>query len=462
MAGAGGIGSGEAAAAGAGPRSGGGGGSRRGGGGGGRGEEWTAEDQAALALKQQIAEARLNATADNRNADQIYSRQEAAAKRENIERDLLAKRDDGITIPSPPRTGVTEFHYGQSTPGPRNDVMGLPDVVAREKELAKAEADAAKRKAAVAGGSNDIIQTILDYELLHMGFKAATAQQESLFRGAKAFGIDPTSEEGRKSMVLLDMASRDAAANTSYKRTQTAEGISLLAGPFGLTGPEGVKTFAGIYPGAARAAEGLELIDPANHFKETLPAMMGYMHASRQYEADKLPHTYDLLGIITGLIPHTTFAAEAKAMAYVAPLARAAGIPADEVAMDVGILQQAGLGGTIGATTLRQELVGLTRGGEQMPKTRHSHMLAHETKEFENALKMQGDEGRAINEATKGNAHMRAMTEIGLFDAQGHRTFLYKPGNIEGGDVGGVDLNEANRILQTGLAMAGPDARGNS
>lgn len=443
MAGASGIGTGESAIAGSGPRR----------GGGGRGvqrteEEIMAED-AALALRRQIESDRLDANAINRNENQIYSRQEAAAKRENIARDLAAKADDGITIPAPPRTGVTEFHYGQSTPGLRNDMMGLPDVVAKEKELAKAEAEAAKRRERAAGGGNDIIQTIVDYELLHTAFKAAGGEQQSLFRGAKAFNLDPTSEEGQEVVAMLRQTARDAAANTSYKESATAAGIPLLAGPFGLEGKEGAKKFSTIYPGAARAAEGLELLDPANHFSATLPAMMEYSHASRQYEPDQLKRTYDILGAITSLVPHTTFAAEAGAMSYVVPLAKAAGIHPDEAAVMVGTLQQAGLRGTIGATTLRQELVGLTRGGEPMPKTRHSDSLHKETREFEHDLGLQGIEGRAINEATKGNAHQQAMTKVGLFDAKGKRTFLFTAGDEENGlgEKGGVNLAKANQIF---------------
>lgn len=348
--------------------------------------------------------------------------------------------DDGITIPPPPRTGITTTDRGRGTPPP------LVDYVDRD------EPSKTPNKKERAGGSrgDDFIQTIVDYELLHMAFKAAGGEQQALYRGAKAFDLDPTSSEGQAAMATLREAARDAAAGTSYKESATAAGIPLLAGPFGLSGPAGVSAFAKIYPGAARAAEGMELLDPRSTFSATLPAMVEFAHESRQYEPDKLARQYDILGAITSLVPHTTFAAEAGAMSYVVPMARAAGISPEHTAVLVGSLQQAGLRGTIAATTLRQELVGLTRGGGPM-QAHTSRAMRSETREFENAMRMQPGGHAAVN-MLKGSEHVKAMHEVGLLDSKGNQTFLYTAQDAAAdasGETkqGGINIDRANKIF---------------
>lgn len=439
-------------------------------GGGGRGGRLSDEELEAREAARQLTEDRRNAEAINRNENQIYSRQEAAARRENVDRDRAAndgpigppgrpywgqgddwvnaaeenrrfrRGDDGITIPPPPRTGITTTDRGRGTPPP------LVDYVDRD------EPSKTPNKKEKAGGSrgDDFIQTIVDYELLHMAFKAAGGEQQALYRGAKAFDMDPTSSEGQAAMATLREAARDAAAGTSYKESATAAGIPLLAGPFGLSGSAGVAAFAKIYPGAARAAEGMELLDPRSTFSATLPAMVEFAHESRQYEPDKLARQYDILGAITSLVPHTTFAAEAGAMSYVVPMARAAGISPEHTAVLVGSLQQAGLRGTIAATTLRQELVGLTRGGGPM-QAHTSRAMRSETREFENAMRMQPGGHAAVN-MLKGSEHVKAMHEVGLLDSKGNQTFLYTAQDAAAdasGETkqGGINIDRANKIF---------------
>lgn len=368
----------------------------------------------------------------------------ANAAEEN--RRFRGRGDDGLSIPPPPRTGVTDFTRARQ-PLPPRDRFNFDE----PPPTPPTARDGGGRGGRGSGGhGDDFIQTIVDYELLHMAFKAAGGEQQALFRGAKAFDIDPTSPEGVAAMGALREAARDAAAGTSYKESGTAAGIPLLAGPFGLSGPEGVAAFSKIYPGAARAAEGMELLDPRSTFSATLPAMVEFAHESRQYEPEKLARQYDVLGAITSLVPHTTFAAEAGAMSYVVPMARAAGISPEHTAVLVGSLQQAGLRGTIAATTLRQELVGLTRGGGPM-QAHTSRAMRHETHEFENAMKLQPG-GQAAVKMLKGSDHVVAMHEVGLLDPKGNQTFLYTAADAAAdtsGETkkGGINVDRANKIF---------------
>jgi hypothetical protein len=378
-----------------------------------------------------INEDRRNADAINRNEDQIYRRQYAAAKREDEDRARAAAADDGITIPPPPRTGITTYNRPRETPGPIPEMLVPP-----AKTPGKADGH---------NSMTDLLETAAGWELTHKALTQAADVQGNIFRGVQAFNMDPDSPAGQRIAAGMEQAAQDAAMGTSYPVTKTSAGIPTLARPFGREGEEGAADFMRIYPGAAKAAEALELMNPKNTFEENLRAEIEIAHQNREYDPDKLAHQYNVLGAITSMIPGGTFSGEANAMGYVVPMARAAGASGERTEMQVGALQQAGLRGTIAATTLRQELVGLTKGGGPM----QAHLGAsqrHEVRTFEDDLNLRDPEAARM---LKSSAHVDAMRDTGLIDAKGRDTFLFtKDDEKKGlGTVGGINVEKANSIL---------------
>jgi hypothetical protein len=258
-------------------------------------------------------------------------------------------------------------------------------------------------------------------------YKSALGEQQSLFLGAQAFGVDPTSAEGGDVMALLRRSARGAAVGTSFSEGQTAAGIPLLARPFGLDGMQGARDFSNVYAPAARAAEAIDMMRLGS-FDDTLQSAIEYAHQTRTYDPAGFQQQMDVLGAITAMTPHTTFGAEARTMSYIVPLARTAGIDPTEAAIATGFLQQGGLRGTVAGTTLRQMLVGLTRTGGPM-NAQHSH-LASMSAALEHGLHMTPEAAHAVHGGA-GSAHARALRDVGYVDAQGNPTFLTDNGSID-------------------------------
>jgi hypothetical protein len=378
-----------------------------------------------------------NAHWENLNENQKFARAQQLAQMENNNRLRQELERANGTYGPPDRP-----YWGE------NDDWSNAHAEARMRD------DAETRRNARGGwrGSEmaDQVFGIAEAVTLKKAFVNAGDEQQSLMSGVKAFGLDPTSTDGIEALALLREAARTSATGTSYKEFQTAAGIPLLARPFGLEGLEGVRQFSRIYPDAARAAEAMQLLDPHSTFEASLPAQVEFSHMNRQYDPEQLRRQYDLAGIIAGMVPHTTFAAEVGAQAYVVPLARAAGMSTEHAAMLVGSLQQAGLRGTIASTTLRQELVGLTRGGG--PMQAHTGDLHGDVAEFEHAITLSGKDGKEAMEKLKTNDHITAMKEVGLLDAAGNQRYLYTAedaardptGQIK---KGGINVDRANEIF---------------
>ena len=247
----------------------------------------------------------------------------------------------------------------------------------------------------------------------------AATEQQALFLATQAFGVDPGSAEGTRIMALLRQQAHEGAAGTSFSEAEVSKGMPALFRPLGLTGEAGAQQAAGIFAQAAKAAEAIQLANKGT-FADTMESAVEFAHITRTYDPAKLQQQFDMIGAITLMTPHSTFSREAGVMSYVLPMARTAGIDPEEAAIATGFLQQSGLRGTIAGTTLRQMIVGLTRGGGPM----QGH-LAHIADRLEPDLLLSPDQKKYL----RGDMHHRELQEVGFYDKAGRPQFT------TGGDI---------------------------
>lgn len=411
----------------------GGGGVGTGGGGGGGGRSGVTE------AERQIREDRRNADAINRNEDQIYSRQEALARRENEDRgrayanqrltaemenrefDRVGAMDDGITIPPPPRTGITEITRARDTPGPRNELSMAED--------AAAGATGARLfgKGGHAGGILRGMGPLIGGLATWEAEKGAMEEDRALTQAMQEMGFTPGSPGYEAQREQLRGALRGGTSGTIYSESKGANVLPGTAGQFGAvfaTPEDRLKNYSAILPSALRFAEVAEQYHRGS-LQESLKAAISYSHMTHRYGSDELGGGLDHL-LALSLATGETVAGEQGILKYSVPLGMAAGMGPDETSALTGFFQVLGFSGTTAATGLGQMLMGLTQTGGPLA-AQHGRQVNEAGRELTSALHLSPGHLHAVHQS-RGNQHVEAMQALGLFDTHGHVNQDVAPG----------------------------------
>jgi hypothetical protein len=244
------------------------------------------------------------------------------------------------------------------------------------------------------------------YEAMH-----SNASEESAIAGALVrMHMDPRSPEGIEQAARMKKIAHDAAQGTSFSETEVARGLAIIGPGMALTGPGGVTQLGNIFEEPAKAAEAAKQLNIGS-FEGTLLASLQVAHMLRAYKPEELHGPLNLLGAVTESVPGSTMESEAKSMSYILPAGRALGVPTEQLIAATGFLQRAGLEGTVGATTLRQMLVGLDREGGPM-----GAQVTAAKRDLEKSLALEP----GMLSGGKESAHEKALRTLHLHDAKGN------------------------------------------
>lgn len=399
-------------------------------------------------------EQRMNADALNRNEDQIYSRQEAAARREKAARDLALndgpigpvsrpywgqgeewanaaeenrrwrQSDDGLSIPPPPRTGITDFTRAREPLGPREQF----DFTDADKGAAVGAA-AARRGGHGAGmgfrgevGSHGFrgggvihgLGPFIALGAVYGGGKSAMQEDRALAQALQEMGYDPREPGFQLKMDEMRGKVAEATAGTIYSEAHGASVLPGTAGQFsGLfnTPQERRTAYQAVLPPALKFAEVAEQYHRGT-IGESYKAGIGYLAMTNQ-TTEKGAETGLSQLLALSLATGDTIAQEQNVLKYSLPVGKAAGADPVETAALTGFMEILGFRGTTAGTGVGQMIMGLTgTGGPLAAQQRREKDMG---REFSNILHLNPREMHAVKES-RGKEHDIALKSLDLLD----------------------------------------------
>lgn len=292
-----------------------------------------------------------------------------------------------------------------------------------------------------------LVEAAAVYEAMKAGAEEEQSVDITLLRG---FHIDPRTATAEQKQYLRELA-RKGAEGTSFSEREVAGGEEVLAAPLGFTGDAGMRKFGTVFEAAAKAAEAAKQLHFGT-FEGSLKGSVEFAHQMQLYDAPGLTKGMNLLGAITESLPGGDMEREAQVMSYAIPQARALGADPNQAMEAVGFMQRAGLRNTVAATTLRQMLVGQLKTGGPM-NAQHRH-IDHERRELEDSLGLKPGHLERPAAGSKGNAHEKALEDLGLVGKGGKLLDL--------NERGGVDIQKMFEIIATQQAKMTPIEFGKS
>lgn len=383
--------------------------------------------------ERQLAEDRRNADAINRNEDQIYRRQEAAARRENDAFDRAAKADDGITIPPPPRTGITEINR-QRPILPREDLG--PEIL--EKDVG-----AGARGRAGGGGSGGAHGRLTVSESgpsahvsggvglgpLAFGFgvfkgeESAMEEQKNITETLAGINVTPDDPKFQEDYDRLHKMLYEQTEGTKYSNLQASKIMLESLPTLGFSGDKALDAGDTIFRTALNAGELSAFRGKGDPGKEAKAAFQ-FAHLSGEFDPGAMSKEIDIVNAIS-FRQGTSIAEQESIMKYGLPVALLAGIaPEDAVGMIGSSENRLGATSTAGTGFSQFILGGLAWKGESahgLSKSQRSAARAAE-RELEGDLRLNPSLARehdAANTKDGLDRHDKAIVELGIRDRAG-------------------------------------------
>lgn len=391
---------------------------------GGGGRRGRPTDEAREA-ERQLLEDRRNADAINRNENQIYSRQEAMARRENDDRgriydnqrltaemenrefNRLGAVDDGITIPRPPRTGITEITRAREPPGPRNELSMAEDVAAGA--TGARMFGRGGHAGGVLRGTMPLIGGLAAYE----GMSTSMHEDRALAQSLQEMGYDPRSPGFEKMVEEMRGKVSGATAGTIFSEAQGANALPGTAGQFSglFSTPDARRTaYEGVLDPALKFAEVAEQYHRGS-IGESYKAGIGYLAMSQQLTPDKASLGLSQL-LALSLATGDTIAQEQNVLKYSLPLGQASGASPTDIMGLTGFMEILGFRGTTAGTGVGQLLMGMTGTGGPVAAQQHRENIS---RGFESALKLDPKSLHDVR-VSRGKEHDIALRALGLED----------------------------------------------
>lgn len=419
------YGSAAGVAAGAGGRGGPPGGSDGAGGGGGtggRGRPGGAEREAA----RQLAEDRRNAEAINRNETQIYSRQEAAARRENAERDRMM--NDGPIGP------IDRPYWGENDDWANAHAENRNDDAVRNAQRREAEYENNDRRmrdressvaaGAMAGHVGGVLHGMAPLVAGVAGFEAEkSAMEEQIALKQALIGINITDDmpEYAAAYERLQNLAYTSTKGTKFSNVEAAKTLREALPVLAMEGNEALNTADQTFPIALRLGE-LSSHRGKGTIGSEAVAAEEFAHLEQNYEPKHMVQSLDQINAIA-MKNDTSVRAQLNIMKYGIPTAMMAGIDPEKAAGEIGAAELRMGATTTAGTGYSQWLLGgmIFKGKAGAGQSREHQQRAHAAEhELENALKLQSPEAaRTHVTSMHTDAHDAALVRLGIFSKQG-------------------------------------------
>lgn len=425
---------GEAAAAAAGAA--GGGGRRRG------GRQPAVSDEEREAARQ-LAEDRRNAEAINRNENQIYSRQEAAARRDNASYNARMSRQQrergggGIYGPSPYEIEGADSYEEAGRMNERFDSGERLNAEAENSNFnqvqRRRESERAARTrtedAAIGhiGGVFSGLGPMIGLGAGYGAYKGAFEEDRSLAQSLQEMGYDPRAPGFQGLMDEMRGKVSGATANTIYSESHGASVLPGTAGQFsGLynTPDTRKQAYEAVLPEALKFAEVAEQYHRGS-IGESYKAGIGYLTMTGQ--TDEKGATLGLAQLLNlSLATGNSISREQDTLKYALPIAKAAGADLNDAAALTGMMEILGFRGTTAGTGVGQIIVGLTNTGG--PVAAQQQREQNVAKAFESILHLDPKSAQRAVKAPHEKEHDIALRELHLTDATGKISQEVAPG----------------------------------
>lgn len=372
-----------------------------------------------------LAEDRRNAEAENRNIDQIYRRDEAAARREddNFNRQRSARENYGTYgPPSRPLWGEGDDWanaHAENRAGPRAAppwysglVSGFPG--------------AFKGMGALGAG-------FAEFEFDKNAMHAQQDITQTLTSGNMRPENDPKYAEHEKNLRDLSFSSTEG---TKFSGPSAAKIMRESLPILQLQGQAEIDAAKSLAPTVLRAAEVSSQRTGADPGHEAA-ALYELTHLTGKYDAGDVLQTADLVNA-TARATQTSLVRQEGIDKYALPIGRLLGIPASNTLTDVaaaqarlGPVSTAGTGYSaafLGAMTWD----GKSGAGMDAP---HQQSARSAQREFDRILRLEDDPDVLKNDKTiKGRglkAHNQALVDLGIYDKKGTLLDITAEGNFD-------------------------------
>jgi hypothetical protein len=410
------------------------------GGAGGR-SRLTEEEQAEREAQRQLAEDRRNADAINRNENQIYSRQEAAARRENADRDRAG--NDGPIGPRDRPFWGDDDDWQNAHAEDRN--VNAIQASRRREEADAAREDEASRRASkqrlsaasghaggILTGMGPLIAGISGWE----AEKAAMHEDQNIRQTLTALGITDDMPEYGPAYTRMHTLAYEEVKGTKFSNAEAAK-INLASIPvLAKTGEAGLAAAEAVSPLALRLGELSAQRGGFNAANEAVAATE-IAHLEQRFEPDQVLKTFDIVNA-AARTTHTSILHQQEIDRYGVPTAMMLGIDPDKAIKDMASAQLR-LGSTTTAGTGYSQFLlqathfkGAAGAGLSAERAKSAHQ---EEREFERTLRLESPkdftEHQRRQTKKKLSDHDQALIDLGIYSPAGKLMAVDIHGNLD-------------------------------
>lgn len=176
--------------------------------------------------------------------------------------------------------------------------------------------------------------------------------------GAKFKDINLSTAQGQKQLLALKQAAKEAGATTVFSTAESAKGLEFLA-MAGFTSAQAMESLNTIQNLAI--ATGVEFAQAADQSSDLLGAF-GLAAEDATVQAKNFERLNDVL-TLTANSANVSLSDMFETMKVAGPIAGVYGASLEEVAAITGVLGNAGIKGSLGATALKNVMVSLAKEG---------------------------------------------------------------------------------------------------
>lgn len=416
------------------------GGAGAGGRGGGRRGGLTDEEREEREAQRQLAEDRRNAEAINRNEDQIYSRQEAAARRENIDR--TRAENDGPIGPRPRPYWGDDDDWANAHTEDRNFNAVRSSERRADTEADRADnirrRDAQRRLSAFGGHAGGVVSGMGPLIAGISGWEAESAamhEDQNIRQTLTALGITDDMPEYGPAYKRMHTLAYEEVKGTKFSNAEAAK-INLASIPvLAKTGEAGLNAAEAVSPLALRLGELSAQRGGFNAANEAVAATE-IAHLEQRFEPEQVLKTFDIVNA-AARTTHTSILHQQEIDRYGIPTAMMLGIDPDKAIKDIASAQLR-LGSTTTAGTGYSQFLlqathfkGASGAGLSADKAKAMHQ---EEREFEHNLRLESPKDYADHQRRKTkkglNAHDQALVDLGIYSKDGKLMAADEHGNL--------------------------------
>jgi hypothetical protein len=263
---------------------------------------------------------------------------------------------------------------------------------------------------------------------VYEAYKSAMQENYSQRQTVATLGYDPDSEEGSLADQRLRSMLYDQTKGTIFSEAEASAALRRVRPILGLTGQEGMQRAEGIFPSALRLGE-LSKMRGKGDVSGEAAAGAELAHLMQNFEPTEVEKSLDIVNR-AAKATDTSILAQESIFKYGLPVGMAAGVDANKTLAEMAVAEQSlGATSTVG-TGYAQFILGAlkTKGGTPAHLAGSARTVE---REFEHALKLEGEDVGKVHKEIRGSAHDTALHALGITDAGGKLLDVTKDGRLD-------------------------------